>query len=198
LETGIKYLTLFVFSVENWKRPQVEIKALMSLLQLSISSEIDSLQSNNVRLLVLGNMDSLPAKVQKKINDAVERTSINTGLTLTLALNYSAKQDIILATKHILNDIFENKIKISDISENLLSKYLSTSNIPRPDLLIRTSGEYRLSNFLLWELAYTELYFTETLWPDFDKKDFYIALINYQKRKRRFGEISEQINNYEV
>jgi len=191
-EMGVKFLTLYTFSTENWSRPKAEVDALMSLLASSINSEIVVLKKNNIRLMTIGNTSSLPLSVQKILNDAINVTSNNTGLTLILALSYSGKQDITKATQLICNDIEKGKLSISDITEEIFCKYLSTANIPNPELLIRTSGEYRISNFLLWEIAYTELYFTETLWPDFDKDEFYKAVIDYQKRKKRYGRTSEQ------
>ncbi len=192
-EIGIQYLTLYAFSTENWKRPKDEIQALMSILLSYINSELESLMTNNIRLLTIGNTNSLPVDVRNTFNYAISTTSNNTGLTLILALSYSAKLDIIHAIQQIINDISDEKMKISDISEEIFSTYLSTANIPDPDLLIRTSGEYRISNFLLWKTAYTELYFTETLWPDFDKEEFYKALIEYQNREKRYGKTSEQL-----
>jgi undecaprenyl diphosphate synthase len=195
-EIGIKYLTLYTFSVENWKRPKPEIKILMSLLINFIDSEFDTLNSNNIRLLIIGNTTTLPVKVRKKINFATKATSNNTGLSLILALSYGGKQDIINATRLICNEIEMGKLTIPEVSEGLFSKYLSNADIPNPELLIRTSGEYRVSNFLLWEIAYTELYFTETLWPDFDKEEFFKAILDYQNRERRFGRTGEQISKY--
>lgn len=192
-EIGVKYITLYTFSIENWNRPRNEIKALMSLLVSFINSEIENLMKNNIRFLTIGNINSLPVHVQEKINYAIKSTSNNTGLSLILALSYGAKQDIVNATQLIYNDTEKGVLSVSDVTEEIFSKYLSTVNMPYPELLIRTSGEYRISNFLLWEIAYTELYFTETLWPDFDKEEFYKAILDYQNRERRFGKISEQI-----
>ncbi|MHB9142355.1 MAG: isoprenyl transferase [Paludibacter sp.] len=192
-EIGINYLTLYTFSTENWKRPEAEIKALMSFLTSYIISELETLKRNNIRLLTIGNITSLPLNVQEIINQAIIATSKNTGLSLILALSYGAKQDITSATQKICKDIEEGKIALSDISCQVFSKYLSTANIPDPELLIRTGGEYRFSNFLLWEIAYTEFYFTKTLWPDFDKDEFYKAILDYQTRERRCGKTSEQL-----
>jgi len=192
-EIGVKYLTLYTFSIENWNRPKAEIQTLMSLLISFLNSEMETLMDNNIRFLTIGNISSLPARVQKKIDSAVKTTSDNTGLTLILALSYSAKQDIVNATRLICNDIEMGELSIPEVTEEIFNKYLSTENIPNPELLIRTSGEYRVSNFLLWEIAYTELYFTETLWPDFDKEEFYKAILDFQKRERRFGKTSEQL-----
>jgi len=195
---GVRYLTLFTFSAENWKRPEEEINALMSILIASFNSEIERLKSNNIRILVIGDMDSLPDDVQKTLHQAMESTSRNTGLSLVLALSYGGRQDIICAVRKISLDIQKKKITLSDISRELFRNYLSTANIPDPELLIRTGGEYRISNFLLWELAYTEFYFTRTLWPDFGKEEFQTAIIEYQGREKRFGKTSEQVkeNNY--
>jgi len=194
-EIGIKYLTLYTFSTENWKRPKAEIEALMSLLVSFINSEIETLKNNNIRLLTIGDLSSLPLSVQEKINYAVTATSDNIGLSLVLALSYGAKHDIVNATRRLCKNIEKGKLSILDISEEVFSKYLSTADIPDPELLIRTSGEYRLSNFLLWEIAYTELYFTKTLWPDFDKEEFYKALLDYQNREKRYGKTGEQLTN---
>lgn len=195
---GVQYLTLYTFSAENWKRPEAEIKTLMSILITALNSEIERLKSNNIRILAIGNIESLPYDVQETLRQAIRSTSRNTGLSLVLALSYSGRQDIIYAVQKINLDIRKKKISLLDISAELLRNYLSTANIPDPELLIRTGGEYRISNFLLWELAYTEFYFTRTLWPDFDKEEFREAIIEYQNREKRFGETSEQVrkNNY--
>jgi len=195
---GVQYLTLYTFSAENWKRPEAEIKALMSILITALNSEIERLKSNNIRILAIGNIESLPYDVQETLRQAIRSTSRNTGLSLVLALSYSGRQDIIYAVQKINLDIRKKKISLLDISAELLRNYLSTANIPDPELLIRTGGEYRISNFLLWELAYTEFYFTRTLWPDFDKEEFREAIIEYQSREKRFGKTSEQVkeNNY--
>ena len=194
-ELGVKYLTLFTFSTENWNRPKSEVEALMSLLISFINLEIESLKNNKVRLLTIGDTTSLPDKVQKKINYALKETSDNTGLNLILALSYGSKQDIINATKLICTKIRDGELSVSDITEETLRMCLSTVDIPYPELLIRTGGEYRLSNFLLWEIAYTELYFTNTLWPDFNNEDFFKAVLDYQNREKRFGKLSDQITN---
>jgi len=182
-EIGINYLTLFTFSTENWQRPSNEIQALMSLLVSTISSEIESLRKNNIRLLTIGDTSALPARVQKKLSLGIKSTSDNSGLTLILALSYSARQDITNATRQICKNIANGDMSINQISEEAFSRNLSTSQIPNPELLIRTSGEIRVSNFLLWEIADTELYFTVTLWPDFNKICFYKAILEYQRRK---------------
>jgi undecaprenyl diphosphate synthase len=184
-EIGIKYLTLYTFSTENWKRPKAEIEALMFLLVSSINAEIETLKNNNIRLLTIGDLTSLPLSVQRKFKHAIKATSNNTGLSLILALSYSAKQDIVNAARLFCKNIKKGELSISDVSEEIFRKYLSTADIPDPELLIRTSGEYRVSNFLLWEIAYTELYFTKTLWPDFDKEEFYKAIVDYQNREKR-------------
>ncbi len=193
-ETGIDYLTLYAFSTENWNRPKAEINALMMLLVSTINSEINTLIKNNVRLLTIGNLDDLPKKVNRKMNEIVNKTKNNTGLTLIIALSYSSRWEIINAVKMIASQIEQKNISVKDINNELFNKFLTTAQIPDPELLIRTSGEYRISNFLLWQIAYSELYFTEILWPDFEKEDFYEAVYNFQNRERRFGKISEQIN----
>lgn len=194
-KTGINYLTLYTFSTENWGRPKDEVSALMRYLIFYLKTEIETLKKDNVRLLTIGNTSSLPFNVEILLNRAIQDTASNTGLTLILALSYGAKQDIVFATKKIYADINGGKLNISELSDKTFSKYLSTSNIPDPDLLIRTGGEVRISNFLLWELAYTELYFTEILWPDFDEKELYKAINNYRTRERRCGITSEQLIN---
>ena len=192
-ELGIKYLTLYAFSTENWNRPKIEVNALMELLIATINSEIDTLLKNNIRLNAIGCLQDLPLRANKKLEEAIEKTKNNTGLTLTLALSYSSKVEIINAIKTIAQEIKENKIQVDDITESLFEKHLTTCGIPNPDLMIRTSGEQRISNFLLWQLAYSELYFTDVLWPDFTKEELYKAIIDYQNRERRFGLTSEQI-----
>jgi undecaprenyl diphosphate synthase len=193
-EIGLKYLTLYAFSTENWNRPKVEIAALMQLLVNTISNEVTSLNKNNVRLLTIGDLNSLPNNCEKELQKAVEQTKHNTGLTLVLALSYSSKWEITNAIKNIVSDVVQQKLSEQEINENLVQQYLGTANINDPELLIRTSGEHRLSNFLLWQLAYSELYFTEKLWPEFTKHDLFEAIVDYQKRERRFGLTSEQIN----
>jgi len=194
-EIGLKYLTLYAFSTENWKRPKVEIAALMQLLVNTISNEVTSLNKSNVRLLTIGDLSNLPNNCEKELERAIETTKDNTGLTLVLALSYSSKWEITNAVKNIVSDVIQNKLTENEINENLFQNYLGTAKINDPELLIRTSGEYRLSNFLLWQLAYSELYFTEKLWPDFTKNDLFEAIVDYQSRERRFGLTSEQINN---
>ena len=194
-ELQIGYLTLYAFSTENWNRPKLEVNTLMTLLVSTINKETKTLIKNNVRLLAIGNIDELPSKVKKELLGAIEKTSKNTGLSLVLALNYSSRWEITNAMKQISLKIENNEISSKDINEELISANLTTRNIPDPELLIRTSGEYRISNFLLWQIAYTEIYITEKLWPEFRKPDFYDAIVNFQNRERRFGKTSEQIQN---
>lgn len=194
-ELGIKFLTLYAFSTENWNRPEEEVKGLMSLLIHTIEAETPTLNKNNVRLLSIGDNSRMPEDVRKRLQACIDTTKDNTGLTLVLALSYSSRWEITKATQDIAKDIANGTIKAEEITEELISSYMSTKNIPDPELLIRTSGEYRISNFLLWQIAYSELYFTEVLWPDFQKEDLYKAIINYQSRERRFGKTSEQINS---
>ncbi len=192
-ELGIKFLTLYVFSTENWNRPKQEVNAIMSLLITTINSETDTLIKNNIRLLTIGNIDGLPKNVGAKLKDLKNKTSNNTGLSLILALNYSARWEIVNAVKSIVSEQKQNPVDVNNIDNKFFEKYLNTKDIPDPDLLVRTSGEYRISNFLIWQMAYSELYFTEVLWPDFRRNDLYEAIVDYQKRERRFGKISEQI-----
>jgi undecaprenyl diphosphate synthase len=194
-EIGIQYLTLYAFSTENWKRPRTEIDALMSLLVSTINKETKTLLENNVRLRIIGDIGSMPSSVSHQLKGAIEKTNNNTGLTLILALSYSSTWEILNAVKGIAADIEQGKIESSKIDKNFFEKYLTTSDFPDPELLIRTSGEYRLSNFLLWQIAYTELYFTPTLWPDFRRENLFQAILDYQNRERRFGKISEQITD---
>ncbi len=194
-EIGLKNLTLYAFSTENWNRPRVEITALMQLLVATISNEVSALNKNNVRLLTIGDLKSLPGNCERELQKAIEKTKDNTGLNLVLALSYSSKWEIVNATKKIVKDVVDSKLSIENIDENVFSNYLETTSLDDPELLIRTSGEYRLSNFLLWQLAYSELYFTEKLWPDFNKEDLFKAIVDFQKRERRFGMTSEQLSN---
>ncbi len=194
-EIGINYITLYTFSTENWNRPKDEIDALMKLLVESIHKETSRLIENNIRLLVIGDINALPKVCIDQLNETMNLTKNNYTTSLVLALSYSSKWEIINAVKNIAQDVQKNKISTQDINENLFNSYLTTHHIPEPELLIRTSGENRISNFLLWQLAYTELYFTETLWPDFRKEEFFKAIVDYQKRERRFGKTSEQIAN---
>lgn len=192
-EIGLKHLTLYAFSTENWKRPKFEVTALMQLLVNTISKEADALDKNNVKLTTIGAIDSLPPNCKKELNKAILKTEKNTGLNLILALSYSSKWEIIEAVKNISKDVLENKLSIENIDENVIDDYLNTKNIPDPELLIRTSGEHRISNFLLWQIAYSELLFSSKLWPDYRKEDLFEAIVNYQKRERRFGLTSEQL-----
>ena len=188
-EFNVKYLTLYAFSTENWNRPKEEIEALMDLLVTTIISEIEELKENDVRLRTIGNVELLPENCRKALKDAEERTASNKGLTLILALSYSSRWEITNAIKEIVKNGYVH----NEITEELVSSYLNTAGIPEPELLIRTSGEQRISNFLLWQIAYTELYFTEVHWPDFKRDEFLKAILEYQNRERRFGKISEQI-----
>jgi undecaprenyl diphosphate synthase len=190
---GVKYLTLYAFSTENWNRPKLEVEALMSLLVNVIKSESDELLKNNICLKTIGDSNSLPKRVRKEVDKMVDKLSINSGLTVVMALSYSSRWEIINAVKSIITDVKKGKIEAGDISQELFPNYLSTANIPDPELMIRTSGEKRLSNFLLWQLAYSELYFTSKFWPDFSEEDFWEAIYNYQQRERRFGMTGEQI-----
>lgn len=192
-ELGIKYLTLFAFSTENWNRPKSEIDALMKLLVNSIENEKKKLIENNVRFNMIGDRESLPDDVLNKIDELESITSENSGLTVVLAISYSARWEIVDAVQKISKAISEKLISAEDIDEELFKSYLNSSKIPDPELLIRTSGEYRISNFLLWQIAYCELFFTETLWPDFRKNDFFEAIYQFQARERRFGKTSEQL-----
>lgn len=186
---GIDYLTLFAFSTENWQRPQKEIDALMDLLVEYLQNELDELDDNDIKISVLGDLKEFPAHVQNEINYALDRTKDNSGLKLNIALNYGGRDDIVRAVKNVVTDIDSGTLNIDDIDEECFSKYLYTRDMPDPDLLIRTSGEYRISNFLLYQMAYTELWFSRPslLWPDFNQRDFLKAILDYQGRQRRFG-----------
>ena len=192
-EVGVKFMTLYAFSIENWNRPKEEVDALMELLVSTISAETPQLNKKNVRLQAIGNLNSLPPKCLQELNESIELTSSNTGLTLVLALSYSSKWELINAVKQIAADAKSGKLNISEITEQHIEQYLCTTHIPDPELMIRTSGEHRISNFLLWQLAYAEFYFTEKLWPDFRKEDLFEAILNFQHRERRFGKTSEQL-----
>jgi undecaprenyl diphosphate synthase len=193
-ELGIEYLTLYAFSTENWSRPKLEVEALMTLLISSINTETKELIENNVKLLSIGNHSVLPVRVRKKLNEAIENTKNGTGLKLILALSYSAKWEMVEAVRKIVDLVRQNQLDAEKINEHLIEMNLSTAGIPDPELMIRTSGEYRISNFLLWQLAYAELYFTPILWPDFGRQEFLNAILDFQKRERRFGKTSEQLN----
>lgn len=192
-EIGIKYLTLYAFSTENWNRPENEVKGLMELLVATIRKEAESLSKNGIRLHVIGDMESLPGNCQDELNEAMKMTEHNDQLNLVLALSYSSKWEILKAVKEIAAAVERNELKPDDINEAVFQQHLSTHHIPDPELMIRTSGEHRISNFLLYQMAYAELYFTHTHWPDFRKKNLYEAILNYQNRERRFGKISEQL-----
>ena len=194
-EIGLKYLTLYAFSTENWNRPKVEVDALMSLFISAVKNETKNLIKNNVRMKAIGNLETLPNSVLENLNEIIDKTKDNTGLTLILALSYSSRQEITNAITIISKKITSGEILIENINEELISDHLYTKEFPDPELLIRTSGEYRISNFLLWQITYSELYFTDTLWPDFSKEDFFNAVYNFQQRERRFGKTSEQLKN---
>ncbi len=191
-ELGVEYLTLYAFSTENWNRPRTEIDGLMSLLTRAITNETKKLNENNVRLLVIGNVSDLPKSVHKQLMQSVEFLSENKGLTLVLALSYSGRWEITDAVRKMMADAASGKLDPDKVDSDILESYLATSFMPDPELLIRTSGERRISNFLLWQLAYTELYFTPVLWPDYSKEHFYEAIIDFQRRERRFGMVSKK------
>jgi undecaprenyl diphosphate synthase len=193
-ELGIKYLTLYAFSTENWSRPKEEVDGLMELLVNTLKQEIKTLTENQVKLKTIGDVSHLPAECQNNLAWAIDQTKNNSGLTLILALSYSGRWEIIKAVKNLAADVKAGKIEVEGINEKVLENYLQTSGIPDPELLIRTSGELRISNFLLWQIAYTELFITPTLWPDFRKENLYEAIWAYQQRERRFGKTSEQLN----
>jgi len=192
-ELGIQHLTLYAFSTENWNRPKAEVTALMTLLVTTISKETKTLNKNNIRLHAIGNLDNLPNLAKKELLSSIEKTSNNTGLNLILALSYSSKWEITQAMKTIANKVKNGELDPEEINEGTIQSNLCTSQFPDPELLIRTSGEHRISNFLLWQIAYSELYFTPTLWPDFRKADLEEAILSYQQRERRFGKTSEQL-----
>ncbi len=192
-QLGVKYLTLYAFSTENWKRPEEEVSLLMRLLLRALKDETDRLHTNNVRIQAIGDIAKLPQEVQNELVDDIAKTKNNTGLTLILALSYSGRWDLTEAMKRIADEVKANTLSVEQISEQLIASYLSTGNVPDPDLLIRTSGEFRISNFLLWQLAYSEMYITNKLWPSFRRDELYEAIRNYQKRERRFGMVSEQL-----
>lgn len=196
-EIGVKYLTLYAFSTENWNRPQEEVDGLMDILVHSITNEMEELNENGVKFTAIGDIDGLPVKCANSLKEAIETTKNNTDITLILALNYSAKWEIRKAIQTISKQIATGLISEEEITDELISEHLTTKGIPDPELMIRTSGEHRISNFLLWQLAYSEFYFTETHWPDFRRDDFFQAILAYQQRERRFGMVSEQINTNE-
>lgn len=196
-ELGVRYLTLYAFSTENWDRPANEVSGLMELLVETIRKEVPVLNKNNIRLNVIGDTEMLPTHVLQQLQEALDETADNTGLNLIMALSYSSRWELKQAVKKIAVEVSEGKLLPEEIGQDTIAAYLETKNFPDPELMIRTSGEFRISNFLLYQLAYSELYFTETLWPDFRKNDLYKAILDFQKRERRFGKTSEQIiNNY--
>ncbi|MGS2762153.1 isoprenyl transferase [Sinomicrobium sp. M5D2P9] len=193
-ELGVENLTLYAFSTENWNRPRMEVETLMKLLIVSLRKELKTLTDNDIRLQAIGRMELLPPTVSKKLEAVIEKTKNNNRMTLTLALSYGSREELKNAVQAISSKVKNNIISAEDIDESVINEHLYTQNLPDVDLLIRTSGEVRVSNFLLWQIAYAELYFTETLWPDFNKEKLYEAILNYQNRERRFGKTSEQLN----
>jgi undecaprenyl diphosphate synthase len=193
-ELGVKNLTLYAFSTENWNRPKIEVQTLMKLLISSLKKEITTLQNNNIRLNAIGNLEALPSKARKELMHVIEATKNNKHMVLTLALSYGSRDELLSAIKEISIKVKNNIISPEKIDESVINEHLYTQKLPDVDLLIRTSGEQRISNFLLWQIAYAELYFTDVLWPDFSKEDLYEAIVNYQKRERRFGKTSEQLS----
>lgn len=193
-ELGVKYLTLYAFSTENWNRPKEEVDALMELLVHTIHAETATLNKNKIRLLAIGNLESLPQNCHRELREAIANTASNDRMSLVLALSYSSRWEITHAMELIAAKVSRGELKAEEVNEKLITDHLTTAGIPDPELMIRTSGENRVSNFLLWQIAYTELYFTNKLWPEFTKEDFYEALIDYQNRERRFGLVSEQIS----
>lgn len=192
-ELGIEFLTLYAFSTENWDRPDDEVEGLMELLVNTIRKEVESLHKNNIRLQIIGDLNTLPVNAQKELKEALNMTAENTGLTLVMALSYSGRWEIVNAVKQIAAEVAKGTLNEADIDQQLFERYLSTENIPDPELMIRTSGDRRISNFLLYQLAYAELYFTKVRWPDFRKENLYEAVIDYQERERRFGKTSDQL-----
>ena len=197
-ELGIGYLTLYAFSTENWDRPEYEVVGLMELLVSTIRQEVDSLHKNNIKLHVIGDMNMLPEYARKELNEALEITSENTGLNLIMALSYSGRWELLNAVKNIAYEVKSGRLNVEEIDQDTLQKFLCTSGFPDPELMIRTSGEFRISNFLLYQLAYAELYFTNVRWPDFRKENLYEAILDYQQRERRFGKTSEQVGSHPV
>ena len=190
---GIENLTLYAFSTENWNRPKIEVEALMKVLVNSLIKELPTLEKNNIKMNAIGNLEKLPLKAQKELQDVINKTAGNTKLVLTLALSYGSREELVNAVKNISYKVKNNIISVDKIDDSVINEHLYTHNLPDVDLLIRTSGEHRISNFLLWQIAYAELYFTDILWPDFKESDLYEAILSYQKRERRFGKTSEQI-----
>lgn len=191
---GVKYLTLYAFSLENWNRPKDEVDALMNILVDTIEKERKTLMDNNVRLMTIGNTSLLPERVQSKFKALIDETSVNTGMSMVLALSYSSRWEITEASRKIAEEVASGKLQAADINEEVVSQHMCTSFMPDPELLIRTSGELRISNYLLWQLAYSELYFTECSWPEFDENELHKAIVDYQQRERRFGLTSEQVS----
>lgn len=194
-EIGIQWLTLYAFSTENWNRPRIEVGALMDLLVNTIREELETMNKNNIRLNAIGDIDRLPPKTRKALLEGIENTRNNTRMTLSLALNYSSRWEITEAMRKVADLASQGKLSPNDISENSVNSFLSTAGMPDPELLIRTSGEHRISNFLLWQIAYTELYFSDIYWPDFERENFYLAIKDFQQRERRFGKTSEQLTH---
>ena len=194
-EIGVEFLTLYAFSTENWDRPKYEVTGLMELLVETIRKETETLNKNNIRLHVIGDMKMLPDYAQKELRESLEITAPNTGLNLVMALSYSSRWELVEATKRIAEDVKEGRLNPEGISQDTLERYLCTDKFPDPELMVRTGGEYRVSNFLLYQLAYAELYFTNTRWPDFRKENLYEAILDFQKRERRFGKTSDQLQN---
>lgn len=192
-ELGVKYLTLYAFSTENWDRPEKEVTGLMELLVETIRKEVPILNKNNIRMHMIGELDMLPQHAKQALQEALDMTASNTGLNLVMALSYSSRWELVTAVKKIASDVKIGKLEVEEIDQDTVQQYLSTSQFPDPELMIRTSGEYRISNFLLYQLAYAELYFTQTRWPDFRKENLYEAIIDFQKRERRFGKVSSQL-----
>jgi undecaprenyl diphosphate synthase len=192
-ELGVKYLTMYTFSSENWSRPKKEVSALMQLLLKTIRKEVTELDKKNVKLTTIGSLEDLPSEARRALLDGIEQTKLNTGLNLILALSYGGRQEILYAIKAIYKDLESGKLKAESVSEEIFKSYLYTSNVPDPELLIRTGGERRLSNFLLWQIAYSEIYITDVYWPKFRDKELYLAIKDYQERERRFGKVSEQL-----
>jgi undecaprenyl diphosphate synthase len=193
LDLGVEYLTLYAFSTENWNRPKLEVDTLMRVLINSLKKELKTMQEGNIKMNAIGNLEKLPSKAQKQLFDVLEKTKDNTKMTLTLALSYGSREELVNVVKIISDKVKNNIISIDSIDDSIINEHLYTHNLPDVDLLIRTSGEHRISNFLLWQIAYAELYFTDVLWPDFKEQDLHEAIISYQKRERRFGKTSEQI-----
>ena len=194
VEVGVKFLTLYTFSTENWKRPKDEVSTLMRLIVKSLHKETKELHSNNIRLTVIGNKESLPEIVQRELNDAIKMTASNTKMVLNLALSYSGRWELIEAIKRVAHLVKDSVVEIDDIDERLISQNLNTADMPDPDLIIRSGGEFRISNFLLWQIAYSEVYVTEVLWPEFTKQHLFDAIRDFQMRERRYGLVSEQVS----